>query len=162
LTFASIIYHDRESDTAIVVFDPGEGDEAIPFPEKELSLWGRDTYLRIGNEVGWVGFPAVSPEHLCFFSGRVSAFRHATRDYLIDGVAINGVSGGPTFIPMGKEPSIIGVISAYISNRATGVALPGVAVVQDVESLHEWVSQFRSVAEARKAEPPTPDAPSAT
>ena len=39
------------------------------------------------------------------------------RTYLVDGVAINGVSGGPTFALMGQDMDIIGVVSAYILNR---------------------------------------------
>ena len=44
-----------------------------------------------------IGFPTIEPYKLCFFSGSISAGRDDDSAYLIDGVAINGVSGGPVF-----------------------------------------------------------------
>ena len=74
------------------------------------------------------------PQKLCFFSGRVSAYLAEENAYLVDGVAINGVSGGPAFHETGK---IIGLVTAYIVNRATGEALPGVSLIRSVASLRD-------------------------
>ena len=70
--------------------------------------------------------PAIEPDTLCFFAGTVSARQTNRKAYLIDGVAINGVSGGPVFhSPTPDEVQIIGCVSAYHANRATGETLPG-------------------------------------
>jgi hypothetical protein len=51
-------------------------------------------------------------------------------------------------------PELIGVVSAYIANRATGETLPGVAVVQDVTQFHDVAERFRTVDEAKSTESP--------
>ena len=79
--------------------------------------------------------------------------------YLVDGVAINGVSGGPAFRLGVKSAELMGVASAYIPNRATGDVLPGVAVVRDVQEFHEFADRFRSMGEAKSQETPPTEAP---
>jgi hypothetical protein len=74
--------------------------------------------------------------------------------YLVDGVAINGVSGGPAFHLGEHFPIIIGVVSAYIANRVTGETLPGMCVVGDVTRFHEVINHFKSMEEAKKKETP--------
>lgn len=160
---ARAVYIDGAADTAVIIFNNEPGSGAMPFPKEELFLWLEGAHLRVGNEVGWVGFPAVARDNLCFFSGRVSCYQKDFKAYLIDGVAINGVSGGPTFYTHAKDDpdddldedflGIIGIISAYIPNRSTGIILPGVAEVKDVSKLHEWAKQFRTLDEAKDAEP---------
>ena len=56
--------------------------------------------------------------------------------YFIDGAAINGVSGGPVVYKDGGKIHIVGSISAYIPNRATGEPLPGLSVAHQVTLLH--------------------------
>jgi hypothetical protein len=105
----------------------------------------------VANEIGWVGFPALSPTDLCFFSGRISAYIEAQRAYLVDGVAINGVSGGPAFWPAEKDaPHVIGVVSAYAPNRAQGETLPGLSIIRDVQQLQSLVKKFRTMDEAKE------------
>jgi hypothetical protein len=105
--------------------------------------------LVVGAEVGWLGFPAVAPYSLCFFSGNISARQEWRHAYLIDGVAINGVSGGPVMYSTEAEGvQIVGSISAYVSNRATGEALPGLAIARDVSYLHDSISNIKSLDEA--------------
>ena len=104
------------NDTAMVVFDPGD----IPFPTEALSLTPEKKYVKPGVEIGWLGFPSVAPDNLCFFSGRVSLWQKG-KGYLVDGVAINGVSGGPAFHGRTDSVSLAGVVSAYIPNQSTGV-----------------------------------------
>src|SRR5262245_54115231 len=58
-----------EKDVAAIMFPTQDLD----LPEQPLNLSPSDMYLRVGVEIGWVGFPAISRE-LCFFSGRVSAY----------------------------------------------------------------------------------------
>jgi hypothetical protein len=82
--------------------------------------------------------------------------------YLVDGVAINGVSGGPAF--RGEDDgtvSLIGVLSAYIPNRATGETLPGLAVVASVAEFHQMVASFKSFDEALSKQTPPAEVPAA-
>jgi hypothetical protein len=106
---------------------------------------------------------------MCFFSGTMSAWQAPKKSYLIDGVAINGVSGGPVFhCPDPGRPQIIGCVSAYHVNRATGEALPGLLRAQDVSHFRAAAGHIRSIDEAnakkiefeaQKAKPETkPDA----
>jgi hypothetical protein len=143
---------DEGKDTAAIVFVKGE----IPFPEKTLPLRPEGRILKIGNEIGWIGFPVISPRNLCFFSGRASAWLENENAYLVDGVAINGVSGGPSFFIGGNQMSVIGVVSAYRANRATGETLPGLCVVADVDQFLGVVKRLKSLEEAKEEESPSP------
>jgi hypothetical protein len=55
----------------------------------------------------------------------------------------------------------MGVVSAYIANRATGEALPGLCVVRDVTQFQADVKRFKTVDEAKQEEQPIapPSAP---
>lgn len=117
-------------------------------------LFDRDHFLKQGVEVGWLGFPAVRRADLCFFRGTVSAYIENEHSYLVDGVAINGVSGGPVFSLGFQQAELIGLVSAYMPNRATGETLPGLAVVRDVEDLHAAADKFKDFAEAKAEETP--------
>jgi hypothetical protein len=143
------VWVEEVTDAAAIVFVRGE----IPFPEQPLRLAPKDMHLRIGNEVGWLGFPAMSPQSLCFFAGRTSSYLEEASAYLVDGVAINGVSGGPAFV-LDEDGSItvIGVISAYIPNRATGEALPGLCLITDVAHFYDTIETLESLDEAKKEE----------
>ena len=91
------------------------------------------------------------------FSGRISAWIESDNAYLVDGVAINGVSGGPAFI-VGNM--LIGVVSAYIPNRAMGEPLPGLAVVRGVNQYHDLAQEFETLDQAKAKEiPPTEPPP---
>jgi hypothetical protein len=45
---------------------------------------------------------------------------------------------------------IVGSVSAYVSNRATGETLPGLAIARDVSYLHDTISKIKSLDEASK------------
>ena len=78
----------------------------------------------------------------------------------MDGVAINGVSGGPAFCGEADGTvTLTGVLSAYIPNRATGEALPGLAVVTDVVEFHGMVGSFKSFEEAQSQQTPPTEVP---
>lgn len=148
-----------ELDTAGIVFAPGD----IPFPASPPALIEKGMCLKTAVEIGWLGFPALPNAGLCFFSGRISAWRPDDQSYLVDGVAINGVSGGPAFSLGVNQPQLIGVVSAYMPNRATGEVLPGLAVVRDVAQFHDLADRFRSMDEAKASldsAPPPPPSPS--
>jgi hypothetical protein len=142
-------------DSAAVVFAQGN----LHFPEEPLSLIGRDEHYKPGVELGWLGFPAMAPSEMCFFSGRVSAFVDDECCYLVDGVAINGVSGGPAFVAEGRNLDMAGIVSAYLPNRAPGESLPGLAMVRDVTEFHDLTARFRSLDEAKDEESPPSETP---
>ena len=142
------IFLDKAKDTAAIVFTNDK--DVIGFPQQTLKLIPKDKYTRVGVEVGWLGYPAVSHRNLCFFSGRISCYRAERRSYLVDGVVINGVSGGPTFRISGSEPAVMGVVSAYIVNRATGETLPGLSVVSNVVQLHDVIAELKSLDQAKE------------
>ena len=120
-------------------------------PSELIELIPLGTPLSIGNEVSWLGFPAIEPYTLCFFSGNISAWQEFRKAYLIDGVAINGVSGGPvTFLNSTDVVQIVGIVSAYRANRAAGDALPGLLYAQDVSHFHGVLHKIRSLDDANK------------
>jgi hypothetical protein len=141
---------DEATDTAALVFMRDD----LPLPEKLLPMTPESLNYRVGVEVGWVGFPGVARDHLCFFSGRISAWIEERLTYLVDGVAINGVSGGPAFhIDPGGGPILLGVLSAYLPNKAAGGALPGLSVVQHIGHLEKWVRSLRSLEQGFASAP---------
>jgi hypothetical protein len=141
-----VIVIDHASDSAAIVFSRDD----LPLPAESLDLIAEGKIKKVGVELGWLGFPSVSPSTLCFFSGRISAQVKGDETYLVDGVAINGVSGGPAFTCTGTSVEVVGVVAAYIANRATGEALPGLSVVQDVHHFQGISKQFRSIDEVAK------------
>lgn len=144
-----VILLDRKRDSASILLLSSE----LPFPKEVLPLMDPGFFKKVGVEVGWVGFPSVAYPELCFFSGTVSAFLAKDDCYLIDGVAINGVSGGPVFAAhKDGGPSIIGSVSAYMPNRVGGSALPGLLRAQDISSFQATLKKIRSLEEAKKKE----------
>lgn len=123
--------------------------EEIPTTDQEMIRPGR--IMKEGAEIGWCGFPSVARKNLCFFHGSISAFLGEEGNYLVDGVAINGVSGGPAFyIDAEDKIRICGVISAYMPNVATGDTLPGLSVVTAVKPYQTMVQTFKDLEEAQK------------
>lgn len=141
-----VVLIDVARDTAVIVFDSG----TLAPPKNPPELMEEGFHIKVGVEVGWVGFPSVSPPNFCFFSGRVSCVLETDSAYLVDGVAINGVSGGPAFWLAYDRVIYVGVVASYIPNRVTGEPLPGLSVVRDVTQFHEIVKQFRSLDDARR------------
>ena len=146
------LHFDYARDTAAIVMRKGN----LGLPDEPMNFVPEGKHLLVGNEVGWLGFPAVASTTMCFFSGRVSAWLQDDGAYYIDGVSINGVSGGPTFANLGSglPLMLIGVVSAYIPNLATGQPLPGLSVVRDVRQFQELARRFRSFDEAAKSQEP--------
>ncbi len=142
---ARIIFTEEKTDSAMIVFDPSE----FEFPENLIQLRPKDSVISIGNEVGWIGYPGIYEWTLCFFSGCISANR--VNSYLIDGVAINGVSGGPVLYASDADGvQIVGTVSAYRANRQFGDTLPGLLIAQDVSHFHSIVQMFKNMDDAKK------------
>lgn len=142
-----IIFSDWKTDSAVILFQK----PTFELPSELIELIPLDNPLSIGNEVSWLGFPAIEPYTLCFFSGNISAWQDFRKAYLIDGVAINGVSGGPvTFLHSTNGVQIVGIVSAYRANRASGDSLPGLLYAQDVSHFHDVIHTIRSLDDANK------------
>jgi hypothetical protein len=142
------IHLENNIDSAAIVLDRGE----LGLPTETLPLIEDGYFLKPGVEIGWLGFPAIHQSNACFFSGRISYYEEPAKRYLVDGVAINGVSGGPTFRMLATGLELVGIVSAYIANRATGETLPGLAVIQDVAQFYDITQRFRTLDEAKSEE----------
>ncbi len=155
-----VIFLDHLTDSAVVLFLKSD----LQLPEFPIALLPMDKPCGIGVDIGWLGYPAIEPDTLCFFAGAVSARQESRKAYLIDGVAINGVSGGPVFhcsSPDSEDVQIIGCVSAYHANRATGETLPGLLRAQDVSHFHVAANHIRSIDEANLKKREFEDAQSA-
>ena len=146
------ILSNQNTDSALIIVPQMSLHAAkINLPETLLNLLPPTQTLPIGCEVAWMGYPSIAPDNLCFFSGAISAWLEYRKAYLIDGVAINGVSGGPVmFQNADLGCQIIGFITAYIPNRATGEAAPGLSVAQDVSYLLRTIATIKSIEDAQK------------
>lgn len=141
------IWVDESKDSAVILLPVKE----LQLPENPIPLLPIEQRLPIGVEVAWLGYPGLAEYTLCFFSGNVSAWQEWRNAYLIDGVAINGVSGGPVIYSTPADGvQIVGSISAYRANRATGEALPGLSVAQDVSHFQDSASRIRNIDEANQ------------
>jgi len=136
-------YTNNKRDLMVILFRKDKlnvRDDAL-----ELIAMGRT--LKQGIEVGWCGFPAVAPNDLCFFEGHISSYLKEQQSYLVDGVVINGVSGGPAFYPKTAQdmPLVYGIVSAYIPSRAAGEALPGVCLIRSVQAFQSLLKELKSI-----------------
>jgi hypothetical protein len=141
-----VILSDAAKDSAVILIFQTE----LKLPQDLIPLLPPTSNLPIGVEVGWLGFPGIASDVLCFFSGSISARRKD--GYFIDGVAINGVSGGPVVYSTPTDGiQIVGNISAYMPNYREGsTALPGLCIAQDVSHFTNMASFLKSADEARK------------
>lgn len=123
----------KECDTALLLVETKDPllspEDLLPIPLK--------TMLPRGSELGWVGYPGLVAPELCFFRGAVSGFQEKPPLYLVDGVAINGVSGGPAFARNGL---LVGFVSAYLPNiRGSGHSLPGLLIATPINLVRYWM-----------------------
>lgn len=117
-------------DSAIIVV----GSDRELYSKKDLlPIFPIDYVLARGADIGWLGYPGLADPDLCFFKGAVSGFRGSPPAYYVDGVAINGVSGGPVF---DNRAHIIGLVSSYIPNRLSEhTTLPGLLCVVPINAV---------------------------
>ena len=142
-----VIHTNPVSDSAFILCSTKD----LKLKEISISLVPEDKSLKQGFQIGWCGFPALAPNELCFFAGHISCVLEKEGSYLVDGVAINGVSGGPAFVPFPKDDiTLCGLVSAYIPNRATGEAMPGVCVVRSINPFQKLLKQIKSLDKAQE------------
>ena len=146
---ARAISANPDRDQALIQFSAKE----LPLPPNTVDILREGKRLKEGVQAGWLGFPAVAPFNLCFFTGHISAWLEPDEAYLVDGVAINGVSGGPAFY---EDESgviwIIGLVTEYRPNLATGAILPGVSLIRSTNPLMQLYATLQKQLEAAKVE----------
>ena len=124
--------NDADVDSAVLAVI----EHDLPMPRVSLASIEERREVRIGMEVGWLGFPALGGVNgdLCFFSGRISFVDETANHILIDGTAVHGCSGGPVFCVTTNGARIIGALSGYIpnTNMPAGGYLPGLAAAVNV------------------------------
>ena len=126
--------NDADVDSAVLAVI----DNDLPMPLISLASLEERQEVRIGMEVGWLGFPGLDgvSGQLCFFSGRISFVDETANHFLIDGTAVHGCSGGPVFCVTTNGARIIGALSGYIpnANMSKGGYLPGLAAAVNVSN----------------------------
>lgn len=140
----AVIRDDRLDSAAVII--PASEFKLPPLPPQLLEA---ERSMKVGASVGWMGFPGLAPSELCFFQGSISATLASEKAYLIDGVAVNGVSGGPVFT-LGLK--LVGILTAYMPNQQPSGMFPGVARAVSVAHLHKLIKTIRNLDAARKAE----------
>ena len=146
------------NDVALIIVNRKEGGldwvESVFGDLDSPELLPNDHSVRCGAEVSWAGFPCIvgSGDVLCHFFGHVSnidvAYRLQNpfaRYYLVDGNAINGVSGGPAYIGKSEQtphPVIWGVVSAYVPNKQQHGTLPGLSVIRPLGEIYQQIQNL--------------------
>jgi hypothetical protein len=128
------------------VGNPESDSALIEVPTKEPLLTQEqlcgmplETMLVRGTAVGWLGYPGFVFPELCFFRGVISGYQHEPPVYLIDGVAVNGVSGGPAFEKTGL---LVGLVSAYLPNQIDASrTLPGLMILTPLNLIRMWMQE---------------------
>ncbi|MBI4537490.1 MAG: trypsin-like peptidase domain-containing protein [candidate division NC10 bacterium] len=121
-------------DTGLIVLRTGR---PLAKESELLPLFPHDSVLGRGADIGWLGFPGIAEPELCFFHGHISGYLNDPPTYLVDGVAINGVSGGPAF---DNRVHVIGLVSAYVPNRVdSSTTLPGLMTLVPINAIRYWM-----------------------
>lgn len=125
---------DARYETGLIVLRTGK---PLVDENELLPLFPYDSVLARGTDIGWLGFPGITEPELCFFHGHVSGYLNDPPTYLVDGVAINGVSGGPAF---DNRAHVIGLVSAYIPNKVDeAMTLPGLMALVPINAIRYWM-----------------------
>jgi len=134
-----------KSDLAVIIFTiPQEWH----LPSDHIGRVASEQHMVEGVEVGWFGFPGIKADKLCFFHGYVSTYLDSEGIYLVDGVSINGVSGGPLLVIENNIPIIAGVVSAYLPNLAMGQPLPGMSMFTSISPAVPILNAIRDMSSA--------------
>lgn len=114
--------------------------------------------IPIGSRIGWLGYPSLIDKGIIqpsFFSGVISNIFPATDQYVIDGVSIHGVSGGPVFYLSedGSDSFIVGSISSYHVNRVpvgeNMESWPGLLISHNVSVFRPVIAHLKTLDEAK-------------
>ncbi len=146
---ARVITPNASRDMALIQFSADD----LQLPANGIDILKKKKYVLDSVQVGWLGYPAVAPNNICFFTGYISTWLERDEAYLVDGVAINGVSGGPAFYE-GENGKmwIIGIVTEYRPNYATGAPLPGVSLIRSTSPLMEFYDSMQEQIESATVE----------
>ncbi len=98
-----------------------------------------DSMLARGAGIGWLGFPGLTDPEPCFFHGHIAGYSADPPAYFVDGVAVNGVSGGPVF---DNRAHLIGLVSSYLPNRVDSrTFLPGLLSVVPINTIRYYLDR---------------------
>lgn len=129
----SVIEIGETTDSAIIII---KSSTEIFKKDYLLPILPVESQLKTGVEIGWMGYPGIVEPELCFFHGYISGTLKKPAVYLVDGVAINGVSGGPVF---DNRCHVIGFVSAYLPNKVNDkTLLPGVSWMVPINIIMAW------------------------
>ncbi len=141
-----VMFPDTSADgDTTIIFALVDKISELDLPKEPIAFIESGKILKIGVDVAWLGYPGIAPNTLCFFSGNISARR--ARAYLIDGVSVPGVSGGPVFYVGAGEPKLVGSISGYLSPDR---AVLGLCVAHDVSHLQQILGRIKTQKEAEE------------
>ena len=144
-----IITPNQGRDQVIIQFSADE----LSLPANTIEMLPANVRVNDGVESGWLGYPAVAPNNLCFFAGCISTWLEKDEAYLVDGVAINGVSGGPAFYEdENGKIVIIGIVTEYRPNIATGKLLPGVSLIRSISPLMAFYAHLKKTVKSAPVE----------
>ena len=150
-----ILLGDPDHDSSIVLFPDLE--KRFKFPKVFPHVLPVGDIVNVGVEVAWIGYPAIQRivNKECFFFGRISTYDE--KSYFIDGVAINGVSGGPVaYLHEKGHPVIIGTISAYAPNFSNDpYPYPGLAIAENLSKKPSENSGFHPFCEEKSPDSST-------
>lgn len=136
---------DEVFDTALILV---ESIDPLMEVSGLLPILPFESHMARGAEIGWLGFPGIAGTELCFFSGIVSGYLDRPPGYLVDGVAINGVSGGPVF---DNRCHLVGMMTAYIPNQlGDGMTLPGLSAVTPINAIRLWAEEYLGTVVLKK------------
>ena len=121
-------------DTALIMV---RSPENIVSQSDLLPIFGPEAQMPRGMEIGLAGFPGIVGGEFCFFKGTVSGYLNRPPTYLVDSVAISGVSGGPAF---DRHARIVGLVSSYIPNQVDQyTTLPGLLTLIPIGLIRYWM-----------------------
>lgn len=130
--------HNAEHDHALVMFDCRD---CMP-PMKDYNILPPESNYVQGVEVGWLGYPNIHgrSDVACFSHGYISAYLESEEAYLVDGVSIHGMSGGPAFVCENDGSVVLaGIVTNYFANkRPEGAVLPGMAMFRTIKQIQKY------------------------
>lgn len=144
----SVLPHPKNDSAVIIVRVP---KASHLFDNGFCTLLEQGARLPLGHDVHWLGYPGIPQAPISnpsFFSGKISSINLEHSVYLIDGVSIHGLSGGPVFCSFNDQLRVVGTNKSYHPNRTVGgEAWPGLMGAQDVSYFHDFLLQLKDLEE---------------
>ena len=137
---------DPGQDTAVIVA-PGS---TVPLPDLALPIAPGQAPLKPGTDIAWMGYPSIPDSGLCCFGGEVTGWIRGC--YLVSGIPISGMVGGPAFYLGAAGPVLLGVMTLYAASGVTEASVAGLSAVRVISAWHDLVDQLRSLDEAKAQE----------